>query len=126
MTDPDLRRTGAAAVIRAVWGGVLLGAPGAVLAVTIRSDPAFLGPARVVLRVLGARQIGQAAVEARWPRPRVLALAAVVDGLHASSGLALAALDPKWRRPALLDAAVALGFALTTARHARHISAELT
>lgn len=120
MTDSDRRETGAAAVVRAVWGGVLLGAPGAVLSITTRSDPAFLGTARAVLRVLGARQIAQAAVEARWPRPPVLALAAAVDGLHAASGLALAAGDRRWRRPALLDAAVALGFALMTAHHARH------
>lgn len=119
MTDPDHRRTGMAAVTRAVWGGLLLAAPGAVLAVTVRNDPAFLGPARVVLRVLGARHLVQAGVEARWPRRRVLAFATVVDGLHAATGLALGAADRKWRRPALLDAAVASGFALTTARTAR-------
>ena len=107
-------------------GGVLLGAPHAVLGITTRTDQAFLGTARAVLRVLGVRQIVQAAVVTRWPRPLVLGLAAVVDALHAASGLALGTTDRKWRGPALLDAAVALGFALTTARHARHISAEST
>ncbi len=116
----------AGVLVRAVWGGVLLGAPGSVLSLTTGSDPAFLGTARVVLRVLGARQIVQAAVEARWPRRGVLALAATVDGLHAASGLALAAADPGWRRSALLDAAVATGFALTTARRALLATAELT
>jgi hypothetical protein len=113
-------------LVRAVWGGVLLGAPGSVLSITTRSDPAFLGTARIVLRVLGARHIVQAAVEARWPRPGVLALAATVDGLHAASGLALAATDPGWRRSALLDATVTIGLALTTARRALQPTAELT
>jgi hypothetical protein len=111
--------TGGGVLVRAAWGGVLLGAPGSVLSITTRSDPAFLVTARTVLRVLGARHIAQAAVQARWPRPPVLALAAAVDGLHAASGIALAATDPRWRRSALFDAAVALAFALTTARHAR-------
>lgn len=105
-------------VVRAAWGGALLIAPGAVLAVTTRCDPAFLGTARTVLRVLGARNLVQACVELRLPRPSVLA--AAVDGLHAASGLAYGALDPGWRRSALLDAAVAAGFCLSTARSVRH------
>ncbi|MDN5749977.1 MAG: hypothetical protein L0H64_15925 [Pseudonocardia sp.] len=107
-------------MVRVAWGGLLLIAPGAVLAVTIRSDPAFLGTARAVLRVLGARHLVQAGVELTAPRPAVLAVAAVVDGLHAASGLAYGALDPRWRRSALLDAAVAAGFCLSTVRSARH------
>ncbi len=109
-------------LIRAGWGGVLLSAPGAVLAATTGRDPAFTGAARVVLRVLGGRQLVQAGVELRWPRPQVLAVAAVVDGLHAASGFALAATDQAWRRPALLDAALALSFTFLTLRNARHQS----
>ena len=116
----------AGVLVRAGWGGVLVGAPGSVLSITTRSDPAFLGTARVVLRVLGARHLVQAAVEARWPRPGVLTLAATVDGLHAASGLAFAATDRRWRRSALFDAAVALAFALATARHALRPTTELS
>jgi hypothetical protein len=112
-------------LVRAVWGAVLLGVPGTVLSITTRSDPALLGTAKTVLRVLGVRQIAQAAVEVHWPRTGVLALGATADALHAASGLVLAAADPGWRRSALLDAAVALGFAVTTARHALRPTAEL-
>jgi hypothetical protein len=107
--------------VRAAWGGALLVAPGAVLALTTRSDPAFLGAARTVLRVLGARHLVQAGVELRRPGAAVLGAGAVVDGLHAASGVTLAALDRRWRRSALLDAAVATGFCLATARSAHHV-----
>lgn len=107
-------------LIRAVWGTVLLVTPGAVLALT--TDRVTSGTARSVLRVLGARHLAQAGIERRWPRPRVLVAAAVVDGLHASSGVVLAAADRRWRRSALLDAAVATGFCLATARSARRPS----
>lgn len=105
---------------RAAWGAVLLVAPGAVLAAVVAPAQQRGRPATIVLRVLGARQLAQAAVERRWPRPRVLALAATVDALHAASGLLLATVDRRWRRGALLDAAVALGFCLVTARTARY------
>lgn len=104
-------------LLRATWGAALLTVPDAVLAITQPGRPTPV-PARVVLRVLGARHVAQAGVELRWPRPRVLTAAAVADGLHAISGLALAAAGPRWRRPALLDSAVAGGFCLATARTA--------
>lgn len=104
--------------VRAPWGVVLLCAPGTVLALSGR-EAAAPRPALAVLRLLGLRHLVQAAVEWRRPSARVLAAAAVVDGIHAGTAVAFAALDRRWRRAALLDAAVATGFCLATARSAR-------
>jgi hypothetical protein len=108
-------------IVRIPWGAVLLLAPGAVLALTTGPDSPCGGPARVVLRILGARHLLQAGVELRWPRPRILAVAAAVDGVHAATGVAFGAADRRWRRAALLDAAIAAGFCLTTARNATRV-----
>jgi hypothetical protein len=103
---------------RAGWALLLLAVPQVVLGPAPgRSTEA----ARVVLRMLGARQLLQAAVSLARPTPWVLALGATADGLHAASALGFAALDHRWRRRALLDAAVASAFCVATARsaHAR-------
>ena len=105
------------ATVRAGWGAALLLAPGVVLALAPpeqRGSPA----ARTVLRVLGARHLGQAAAVARWPWPRVRRLAVVIDALHAASGLGVAALAPRWRRNAVVDVAATTGLALVGARRA--------
>ena len=109
MADPSLTAA------RAGWGAALLLAPGAVLALAPpeqRRSPA----ARAGLRVLGVRHLGQAAAVARWPRPRVRRLGAVVDVLHAASGVGLAVLAPRWRRNAAVDAAVTTVLAVAGAR----------
>ncbi|MEN3300643.1 hypothetical protein [Pseudonocardia sp.] len=107
--------------VRIPWGAVLLLAPGAVLALTTGPDFPCGGAARVVLRILGVRLLLQAGVELRWPRPRVLAVAAAVDGVHAATGVAFGAADRRWRRSALLDAAIAAGCCLATARNAARV-----
>lgn len=129
MRDPDTHidsgNGGFRPVVRIPWGTALLVAPGAVLTLTTGRDATSLRPARVVLRLLGARHLLQAGVEMRWPSPRVLALAATVDGVHAATGVGFAALDRRWRAAGLLDAAIAVGFCLATARSARHRSSRL-
>ena len=74
--------------VRAVYGGALLVAPSPVLARLARSplDP----PAVRVARVLGARELVQAAVLATRPGRGWRLAGAAVDGAHAASMLALA------------------------------------
>lgn len=65
---------------------------------------------RIVLRLLGARQVAQAAITfgrpTSWHR-----VGGVVDLLHASTAVALAATDSRRRLPASINAALALLFA---------------
>jgi hypothetical protein len=77
------------------------------------------GRARQVIRLLGARQLLQAAVTRARPTEAVLAVGAGIDALHAASMLALAAYRPEWRGPALTDAAVAGCLAVAGAAAAR-------
>lgn len=63
--------------------------------------------ARVVARVLGARQVVQAVLTAAMPTRAVRHLGVGVDALHAASMLALAMADSRRRRMALLDALLA-------------------
>jgi hypothetical protein len=58
-------------------------------------------------RLLGARNVVQAAAEARFPGARGRDLGAAVDAVHAASMLAFAAPRSDRRRPALASAAVA-------------------
>jgi hypothetical protein len=69
-----------------------------------------------VVLVLGARNLVQAIVELLRPSPPVLAVAAVVDALHAVSFLGFAALRPdrRWRRAVLLNVITACLFSATT------------
>lgn len=125
MVDADARPPGATApvrgrpLVRAPWGAVLLCAPSAVLAVADRRGSDTPPVARTVLRILGFRHLLQAAVERRRPTAAVLAAGAIVDGIHAATAVVFAAADRRWRRAAVLDAAVATGFCLATARSAR-------
>ncbi|NMH98407.1 hypothetical protein [Pseudonocardia acidicola] len=104
-------------VLRAVWGATLLAVPGRLL--RLEGQPRTSGNARAVLRILGLRHLGQAAVTVGSPRPRVLALGSATDGLHALTGVAFGAVAPRWRRVALLDTAIATGFAVAGALGAR-------
>jgi hypothetical protein len=58
-------------------------------------------------RLLGARNVAQAAAEARFPGAASRDLGAAVDAVHAASMLALAAPRSSRRGPALASAAVA-------------------
>jgi hypothetical protein len=92
-------------VARAVWGAGCLAAPAAVGRVL------GLAPgdrrALLLLRVLGARDLGQAVLAGTDPPPALLRLGAGVDALHAASMVALAAVSRDHRRPALISAALA-------------------
>lgn len=94
---------------RVGWGVFLLACPDRpIRALTgVRLTPRD----RHVLRVLGARQVVQAAVSLVHPSHRVLAVGSAVDALHAASCLGLAAADSRWRRGAVLGAADAAAFA---------------
>jgi hypothetical protein len=67
-----------------------------------------------VARVLGARHLLQAAVEARGAERQARGrsiLGRSVDLSHAGTAVALAATDRRWRRLAVVDAVIATGFA---------------
>lgn len=110
MSTPTSRARGVPTALSvgagAAWGGALLGVPGALVhrLTGRRADEAET----VVARVLGARQLLQAAAVGRWPH-RAGRIGAVADGLHALSMVALAVARPRYRRPALASAAVAVG-----------------
>jgi hypothetical protein len=103
------RRGRATAAARAGWACVLLAVPERVAA--IGTTPPIPPSAVAVLRVLGARQLVQAAATAAVPTGAVARLSAAVDALHAGTGVGLALASPRWRRTAVLDAAVATAFA---------------
>ena len=104
-------------ILRAGWGLALVLAPRWVLTHVhrVRIDR----PAVVVARILGTRHLAQAALTVRDPGPRVLALGAGVDALHALSGLGLAAVDPSRASAGLIDASITSGFAAAGLRDAR-------
>lgn len=104
---------------RIAWGATLLAVPSRVLDVTDGRDRRRGAAPPAVLRVLGARHLLQAALEPAGRRPGLRVLGAIVDGLHALSGLGLAAFDPRWRRAALADAAIATAFSAASALTSR-------
>jgi hypothetical protein len=97
----------AVAAARAGWGCLLLLAPRRVLGTRVPVPAAAV----VVVRVLGARQILQAAVTASAPTGAVAVGSASVDALHAGSCVGFAAVRGPWRRAALTDAVVATALA---------------
>jgi hypothetical protein len=97
------------ALLRAGYGAVLLCAPGAVIGLCTGQPASKLD--RAVTRVLGARQLGQAALTARSPTSMVLGIGALIDLAHATSMLALAAGDRPLRRAGLTDGLTASAFA---------------
>jgi hypothetical protein len=99
----------AAAAARAGWGCLLLLAPGRFAG--IGTHPPIPRAAVTVVRVLGARQLLQAAVTAVAPTGRAAELSASVDALHAGTCIGLAAAWPRWRGAALADAVVATALA---------------
>lgn len=105
-------------IARAGWGLALLVAPGQVLRNFhgVRVDRTSV----VVARVLGARHLTQAVLSGVDPSPEVLAMGVWVDVAHGASALGLAAVDHTRARAGLLDAGLALTWALAGHRALRH------
>ena len=97
------------AAVRAGYGSVQLAVPGwsAEQLLGGPMDPA----GRRFVRVLGARQVAQAALAVSFPDEPLLGLGAGVDAAHALSMAALAAGGSRWRRPALVSGLIATAFA---------------
>lgn len=90
---------------RAVWGLTLLIAPRLMLEQVHRVDADRR--AIVVTRILGARQLSQAALSGVRPSPEVLAMGVWVDAAHSVTAAGLAVADRTRARAALADAVVA-------------------
>lgn len=97
-------------VLRAGYGTVQLVRPGLIGGWLIAGG--LDSRERAVSRVLGARQLLQAAVTLAAPGSATLTLGAGVDALHATSMLGLGLADRRRRRAAFNDAAVAGALAL--------------
>ena len=92
-------------LLRATWGAALLIAPRQVmenvhhLEVDTKSE--------VIARILGARQLTQAALSGLRPSPEVLAMGVWVDTVHALTALGLAVADRSRARAGLTDTVIA-------------------
>jgi hypothetical protein len=64
-------------------------------------------PPTAVVRLLGARLIGQGAAQLLQPAKGTARLAAAIEGAHGASMVGLAVISPRYRRPAVIAAAVA-------------------
>jgi len=103
--------------VRAGYGAVQLMQP-AYSAEQLLGGP--LDPGAVVaVRVLGARQLAQAALSVAAPSARLLALGAGADAAHALTMALLALADHSWRRPAMVSGLIAAAFAAGGAAAAR-------
>jgi hypothetical protein len=97
---------------RAAFGAELLAAPGPLLRL-LGGHPAD-ETAVVVARILGARQLAEAAVLWRFGGSRLMRAGAVVDLIHAGTAAAAAAADSKHRRLAAINVGTALALAAGT------------
>ena len=103
-------------IVRAAYGIVLVTVPELV----VRAYGGQPGrPDRTVARVLGWRQLIQAAACAGAPGPQVLLLGAEADAAHALSAVALAAADRPRRRAGLTEALLASALAVAGIAAAR-------
>jgi hypothetical protein len=98
---------------RALLVGGLTTAAGAILLLRPGEVARVVGahadrPIDDVVRLLGGRYLAQGGAVLAHPSRTVLRAAAVVDGLHAASMIALAASPYGHRRPALVSAAAAV------------------
>jgi hypothetical protein len=98
-------------VARAGYGATLLCVPGPMI--TALTGMPVSGRERAVARLLGARQLTQAAVCGLMPTRGLIQAGAAVDGLHAASMMALAGAKPGLRRALLAETAIAGALALT-------------
>ncbi len=111
MTRSSRRRqqTRALGAARGLWGLICLLRPDEVARVAgSRPDR----HATMFTRVLGGRELLQAAATAATPTVNVVRVGIAVDLTHALTMAALARTDPIRRRPALLNALAATGWAL--------------
>ena len=74
---------------------------------------------RAIIRVLGAREVVQAAVISLRADRRVLIAATVVDAMHSTSMILLAAREARYRRLAGASAVVSTLLGTATVREAR-------
>lgn len=81
------------------------------------------GGGRKVVRVLGARQLAQAALTGRTPTPAVLWLGAEADAAHVATMVGVAVYSRRYRRAALGDAVVSGTLAAAGAWAARNAPA---
>ncbi len=104
-------------IVRGSWGAALLIAPDRVLQA---SDSGPVDTAsRTVTRILGARQLVQAALSGLRPSPEVLAMGVWVDTVHALTASALALSDRRRARGGYTDAAIAGTWAVAGYRDLR-------
>jgi hypothetical protein len=96
--------------VRAVWGCLLLLAPDWVSR-RLRWSDGERRRGRLVVRVLGARQLVQAGVTARWPQRHVLGIGAGTDLLHATTAVWFAASGPGRRVAGGVESILAVVFA---------------
>ncbi len=94
---------------RAAWGGALLLAPSATLGTVHGLD--IDTKSMVIARILGGRQLTQAALSGIEPSPEVLAMGVWVDVAHAATAFGLAIADRSRARAGITDAVVALTWA---------------
>jgi len=106
---PATLGTRGASVVRVGYGVALLCIPGPMIS-AVTGAPVS-GRVRAVARVLGARQLVQAAVCGLAPGRGLVQAGAAADGLHSASMLALAGTEPVLRRALLADGAIAAAFA---------------
>ena len=115
-------------LLRAAWGAALLIAPRQVMENVhhLKVDT----KSAVIARILGGRQLAQAALSGLRPSPEVLAMGVWVDTVHALTALGLAVADRSRARAGLTDTVVAglwagagyrdlLGSAPTASSHQR-------
>lgn len=100
-------------VARAGYGAALLHDPGPMI--TALTGAPVSGRERAVARVLGARQVAQAAVCGLAPTRGLIQAGGAVDAVHAASMLALAGAKPRLRRALLAETAIAVVLALAAA-----------
>ena len=96
-----------AGLVRLGWGAVLVGLPRQVLEA---AHAPTTGRTVLVARVLGVRQVLQGGLTLLLPDGWTARPCAVVDGLHATSAVALAVVSRRWRRVGFADALLASSF----------------
>lgn len=104
-------------LVRAAWGAALLLAPDRVLSALPHQQ--LDRPTRVFARVLGARELAQAAIIARRPTRGWILAGTAVDATHASTMVALALFEPDRRKLAVTNVATATAFAVAGLHQAR-------
>jgi hypothetical protein len=102
------------ATARGLYGATLLIVPAPLVRAAggRHTDPR----ARRVARILGLRQLAEAAVLATQPRGTLRVAGAAVDAVHALTALGVAAVDGRRRRLAIVNALTASAFAVAGCR----------